>query len=116
MNKVKTKNQKDFSTEIRNSNVFSGRKQVFSKKNEKVFIPKMSWNPVSLHKNYKNTGGKHQFGFDLHSSSPEPVNFFGAQSSLGGTIFVWGGTSSHLVGHGPGMLPRGAGPELREVS
>ena len=42
---------------------------------------------------------------DLHSSSPEPVNFFGAQSSLGGgTIFVWG--------DGPGMPSRGAGPAL----
>ena len=30
-------------------------------------------------------------GLDLHSSSPETVNFFGAQSSLGG--------------HGPGMPP-----------
>ena len=29
---------------------------------------------------------------------------------LGGTIFVWGGTSTHLGGHGPGMPPCGAGP------
>ena len=51
------------------------------------------------------------FGLDLHSKSPEPVNFFGAQSSLGGdTIFVWGDTSTHLGGHGPGMPPRGAEP------
>ena len=50
-------------------------------------------------------------GLDLHSNIPESVNFFGAQSSLGGgTIFVWRGTSSHLGGHGPGMPPRGAGP------
>ena len=49
-----------FPTEIRNSNVFSGRKQVISKKKKKnVFIPKMSWNPMSVHKNYKNTGDKH---------------------------------------------------------
>ena len=40
---------------------------------------------------------------DLRSRSPEPVNFFGAQSSLGG------GTSSQLGGHGPGMPPGGAG-------
>ena len=34
-------------------------------------------------------------GLDLHSNSPEPVNFFGAQFSLGegGTIFVWGSTA-----------------------
>ena len=38
-------------------------------------------------------------GLDLHSSSPEPVSIFGAQSSLGGgTIIVWGGTSCHLGG------------------
>ena len=40
-------------------------------------------------------------GLELHSNSPEPVNFFGAQSSVlawGSTIFVWGGTSSHLGG------------------
>ena len=29
--------------------------------------------------------------------------------SSGHTIFVWGGTSSHLGGHGPGMPPHGAG-------
>ena len=30
---------------------------------------------------------------------------------LGGTVFVWGGTSSHLGGHGPGMPSQGAGFE-----
>ena len=30
--------------------------------NKKVFVPKILWNPVWVHKNYKNTGGKHQFG------------------------------------------------------
>ena len=45
-------------------------------------------------------------GLDLHFSSPKPVNFFEEQSSLGGgTIFVWGGTSSHLGGHGPRLPP-----------
>ena len=41
---------------------------------------------------------------ELHSTRSEPVNFFGAQSS------VAGGTSSHLGGNSPGMPPRGAGP------
>ena len=27
----------------------------------------------------------------------------------GGTVFVWGGTSSHLGGHGPGMPPMAPG-------
>ena len=45
-------------------------------------------------------------GLNLHFNSPESVNFFGAQSSLGGdTIFVWWGTNSILGGHGPGMPP-----------
>ena len=44
-------------------------------------------------------------GLDLHSNSPEPVNFFGAQSSLGrGRIFVWGSTA-----------PRGAGLEEIQI-
>ena len=40
-------------------------------------------------------------GLDLHSNNPEPVNFFGAQSSLGGG----GGTSSHLGGTAPECPP-----------
>ena len=44
-------------------------------------------------------------GLDLYSNGPEPVNFFGHSPRLGGTIFVWGGTSSHLGEHGPGMPP-----------
>ena len=35
---------------------------------------------------------------DLRTRSPEPVNFFGAQSSLGGHNFRLGGTSSQLGG------------------
>ena len=30
-------------------------------------------------------------GLDLHFNSPERVNFFGAQSSLGGAQFLFGG-------------------------
>ena len=51
-------------------------------------------------------------GLDLHSRSPESVNFFGAQSSLGGHNFRLGGTSSHLGGTAPECPPpRGAGPD-----
>ena len=39
---------------------------------------------------------------DLRTRSPEPVNFFGAQSSLGGH-------KQSVGGHVPGMPPRGAG-------
>ena len=41
----------------------------------------------------------------LHST--EPVNFFGAQSSLGG------GCKHDLEGHGLGIPPHGAGPVLK---
>ena len=42
--------------------VFPPENRWSPKKRKKVFIPKMSWNPVSVHKIYENTGGKHQFG------------------------------------------------------
>ena len=45
---------------------------------------------------------------DLRSRSPEPVNFFGAQSSLGGHNFRLGGHKQSVGGHGPDMPPRGA--------
>ena len=41
-------------------------------------------------------------GLDLHFNSPEPVNFFGAQSSLGGAQFSFGG---HKQSFGGGMAP-----------
>ena len=45
-------------------------------------------------------------GQDLHSSSPEPVNFFGAQSLFGeGHNFCLGGHMQSFEGHGPGMPP-----------
>ena len=50
-------------------------------------------------------------GLDLHSNSPEPVNFFGAQSSLGGAQFsfggaqavIWGGTAPECPPMAPGL-------------
>ena len=44
-------------------------------------------------------------GLNLPSSSPEPVNSFGAQSSRGEAQFSF-------EGNGPGMPLRGAGPAL----
>ena len=52
-------------------------------------------------------------GLALHSSSPESVNFFGAQSSLGGHNFRLGGHKQSFGGHVPGMPPCGAGPARR---
>ena len=51
-------------------------------------------------------------GLDLLSSSTEPVNFFGAQSSLEGAQFSFGEHKQLVGGHGPEMRPRGAGPGL----
>ena len=81
----------------------------WSPKQKKFFLPKTSWNPVSVHK-------KHQFGSPLYSSSPEPVNFVGAQSSLGGAQFSFGGHKQSFGGHGPGMPPRGAGSVLEIIT
>ena len=49
-------------------------------------------------------------GLELHTISTEPVNFFGAQSSLGGsTILVWEGQAV-IRGERPrNAHPRGAG-------
>ena len=138
----RTKIQRDFPAEIRNSNVFSGRKQVIppppkkglhwnckgfsgrnreskrffrpktsdikkKEKKKKVFIPKMSWNPVSVHKNYENTDDKYQFRPRFALQKPRPCWFlWGAVLAWGrGTIFVWGGTSSHLGGARPRNAP-----------
>ena len=39
-------------------------------------------------------------------SFENPAYATGHRPRLGrGTVFVWGGTSSHLRGHGPGMYP-----------
>ena len=96
MNKVRSKNSKRF----------SGRNRKF----KRYFRPKTG----DLKKKKRSSSQKRlkiwcqstknpSLDLDLRSRSPEPVNFFGAQSSLGGgTIFVWGGTA-------PVCPPRGAG-------
>ena len=70
---------------------------------KKVFVPKVLWNPVWIRAVNTNSG---VLSLDFHSTSSEPVNFFGAQSS------VAGGTSSHLGGHRPGMPPVAPGLAL----
>ena len=46
---------------------------------------------------------------ELRCSHTELVTFFGAQSSLGGHNSCFGGTSSDLEGHGPGLPPVASG-------
>ena len=87
--KVFTEIQRDFSAEIRHSNTFSGRNQKFKRffrlktgdlQKKKVFIPKnFVKSNVSPTKITKIRMTNTNLGLDLHSSSPDPVNFFGAQ-------------------------------------
>ena len=44
-------------------------------------------------------------GIELLSIGTKPITFIGAQSSLGGIILVWGGTSSDMGEHGRGIPP-----------
>ena len=98
MNKVKTKDSKGF----------SGRNRKF----KQFFRPKKRSSFQKRHEIRCQYTKNTNLGLDLHSSSPEPVNFFGAQSSLEGHNFCLGGTTSHLGEHGHGMPPRGAGSVL----
>ena len=55
-------------------------------------------------------------GLDLHSSSTKPVNFFGAQSSLGEEQFSFGGHTQSFGGARPrNAPPRGAGTALNSL-
>ena len=47
----------------------------------------------------------------MHSNSPEPVNFFGEQSSLGGAQLSFGGAQAVIWGTRPQNAPRGARPD-----
>ena len=44
-------------------------------------------------------------GLDLYSNSPEPVNLFGAQSSLRGAQFSFGGAQAVIWGARPRNTP-----------
>ena len=102
VNKVRSKDSKGF----------SGRKQVISKKKKKkrpslklqgIFRPKSQIQAVFPASPKKSSSSQKRqetrcqstkntnLGLDLHFSSPDLVNFFGAQSSLGGAQFSFGG-------------------------
>ena len=109
--KVFTEIARDFPAEIGNSSGFSGRKQV-------IFKSKKRSSSQKRHKIWCQSTKNTNLDLDLRSRSTEPVNFFGAESSLARAQFSSGGggcTSSQLGEHGPGMPPRGAGsvPECR---
>ena len=55
-------------------------------------------------------------GLKLHSSGNELVTFFGAQSSLWGAQFSFGGVQAVIWGGTATKCPRGAGPVLFHYS
>ena len=109
---VFTEIQRDFAAEIRNSNSFSGRKQVISKKRKRSSSQKCHEIRCQSTKITKIPLANTILGLDLHSSSPEPVNFFGAQSSVGGAQFSFGVAQAIIWGARPGNAPRVAGPDM----
>ena len=102
--KVFTEIAREFPAEIGNSSGFSGQKQVLSKQKRS-----------SSQKRYKiwcQSTKNTNLDLDLRYRSPEPVTFFGAQSSLGrGTCTQLGGAAAvcppwSRVGAGPLALRR----------
>ena len=104
MKKMKTKNSEGFSGRSQKFKIFfSCRKQVISKKKERS--SSQNYQEIRC-QSTKIPLANTNLGLYLHSSSPEPDNFFGAQSSLGGHNFrLGGGTSSHLGGTAPEYPP-----------
>ena len=113
MNKVKTKGSKGF----------SGRNREF----KRFFQPKTG----NLQKKRSSSQKCHEIrcqstkitkipvantnlGLDLHSSSPEPVNFFGEQSSLRGAQFSFGGAQAAIWGGTAPEYPPVA-PDLQQA-
>ena len=109
-NKVKTKKKKIFSSKIStNSGYCLKIHAIFNKflsedQKKKILsqnIYEIRYESTKITKIWAVKTNLKVLGLELHSNSPEPVNFFGAQSSVlawGSTIFIWGGTSSHLGG------------------
>ena len=123
--KVFTEIARDFTAEIGNSSSFSGQKQVISEKKikkglhwnckgfsgwnrkfKRFFLPKTGDLQKKRSSSIKNTN----LDLDLRSRSPEPVNFFGAQSSLGAQFSFggaqavsWGGTAPVCPPVAPGL-------------
>ena len=108
--KVFTEIERNFPAKIRTSRGFSGRKQVIFEK--KDLLPKnVMKSGVSPQKLRKCRWHTPIWASICSAVAPSLLISSGHSPRLwrGGTIFVWGGTSSHLGGHGPGMPPRGAG-------
>ena len=99
------------------------QKKRFSLKLHGVFRPKSEfqalfpaenrWSPKKKkgkrHKIWCQSTKNTNLDLDSRSRSPSLLISSGHSPRLGGTSFVWGGTSSQLGGHGSGMPPRGVG-------
>ena len=96
--KVITEIVRDFSAEIRNSSGFYSRKQVVSKKTKRSSSQKCYEIRCQSTKITEIPVADTSLGLDLLSSSPEPVNFFRAHSSLGGAQFLFGGAQAVIWG------------------
>ena len=102
MNKMRSKKSKGFSGRNRKFKSFFRPKTDDLRKKKRSASPKR-------HKIRCQSTKNTNLDLDLRSRSPDPVNFFGAQSSLGGAQFSFGGHKHSVGGHGPRMPPRGAG-------
>ena len=105
MNKVKTKDSKGFSGQNREFKRFFRSKTGDLQKKKRFSFQKCHEVRCQSTKSTKIIVANTNFGLDLHSSSPEPVNFFGAQSSLGGDNFRLGGHKQSFGGARPRYAP-----------
>ena len=115
MIKVKTKNSKGFSGRNHKFKRFfrpktgdlQKKKRLSSQKCHEILCQSTKITKIPL----ANTN----LGLALHFSCPKPVNFFGAQSSLGGAQFSFGENRQSFGGARPRNAPRGAGPDCTET-
>ena len=143
INKVRSKTSKGFSGRNWKFKRFfrpkSGdlhkEKKRSSLKLQGVFLPKSEFQAVFLakttcspkkkkkrsssqkrHKIWCQSTKNTNLDLDLRSRSHEPVNFFEAQSSLGGAQFLFGGHKQSVGGARPRFAPRGAGSGSQEFA
>ena len=100
MNKVRSKNFKGFSGRNRNFKRFFLPKTGDLQKKKKRRSSSQNRHKIRC-QSTKNT----ILGLELRSRSPEPVNFFGAQSSLVGAQFSFGGAQAASWGAQPRYAP-----------
>ena len=108
MNKVRSKNFKRLSGRNRNFNRFFRPKTDDLQKKDLQKKKEKRSSSQKRHKIQCQSTKNTNLGLELRSRSPETVNFFGAQFSLGGAQFSFGGHKQPVGGHGPDMPPRGA--------